>query len=194
MNEWIDNFYFLVGGAALLLSVLGLWFIAILPGIDRWSKNFFMSFFIVLMLCCIFGLIGMYYPVSNRITVFILFLSGTLLSLAMPMVTAYLLHCCGESLRRRKLFRSVSGLWVVSFVLIAISPFTDAFFYITEDNQFYRTDRYWVLLLPLTAIMLCNLLGSIRRRKILSFKTFLGLSLFPSDQEEKMDYPFRLCW
>ena len=52
MNSWIDFFYFFICGAALLLSVLALWFTIIMPGIDRWSKRFFLLFFTVLMLNC----------------------------------------------------------------------------------------------------------------------------------------------
>ena len=48
MNVCADFFYFFIIGAALLLSVLGLWFTAIIPGFDRWSKRFFMLYFIVL--------------------------------------------------------------------------------------------------------------------------------------------------
>ena len=35
MNGWIESFNFSISGAALLLSVMGLWFTAIIPGIDR---------------------------------------------------------------------------------------------------------------------------------------------------------------
>ena len=46
MNGWIDFLYAFLYGALLLLSVLGLWLTAIMPGIDRWSKRFFQCFFI----------------------------------------------------------------------------------------------------------------------------------------------------
>ena len=35
MTSWIDIFYFSIFGAALLLSVMGVWFTAIIPGLDR---------------------------------------------------------------------------------------------------------------------------------------------------------------
>lgn len=47
---WIDAFYFSMISAALLLSLLGLWVTVIVPGIDRWNRRFFLSYFIVL--CC----------------------------------------------------------------------------------------------------------------------------------------------
>ena len=138
MNGWIGNSYFFTGGAMLLLSVLGLWFVAVLPGIDRWSRNFFLSYFIVLMLCCITGLIGGDYPVSNAVIIFLLFLSTLFLALTMPMMTVYLLYYCGERVCRSRLFRTVAGLWAVFLALHIISLFSDAFCYFTPDNQFYR--------------------------------------------------------
>ena len=47
---WIDFFYFIVIGTMLLLSVMGLWFTAILPGMGRWDRRFFKGYFFVLML------------------------------------------------------------------------------------------------------------------------------------------------
>ena len=41
MNGWTDYFYYFIIGATLLLSMLGLWFIAIIPGINGWHKRFF---------------------------------------------------------------------------------------------------------------------------------------------------------
>ena len=56
MIYWNDIICFSIISAALLLSGLGLWFTSIVPGIDRWSKRFFLSYFIVFMLCCVLGL------------------------------------------------------------------------------------------------------------------------------------------
>lgn len=44
MSYWIPLFYFFLIGAALLLSAIGLWFTAIVPGVDRWSKRFFLTY------------------------------------------------------------------------------------------------------------------------------------------------------
>ena len=52
MSHWSEIFYFSIISAALLLSVVGLWFTAVMPGIDRWGKRFFLHYFIVLMVCC----------------------------------------------------------------------------------------------------------------------------------------------
>ena len=47
-----------VFGAALMLVLLGLGIAVIMPGIDRWSKRFFILFFVILILYAGLGLAG----------------------------------------------------------------------------------------------------------------------------------------
>ena len=56
MSGWSDFFYVFIFGAALLLSALGMFFAAVIPGIDRWSKRFFLGYFSVFLLCCLSSL------------------------------------------------------------------------------------------------------------------------------------------
>ena len=44
MSNWSDYFFIFILGAALLLSVIGVWFAAVISGIDRWSKRFFLDY------------------------------------------------------------------------------------------------------------------------------------------------------
>ena len=114
MNSWIDFFYFFICGAALLLSVLALWFTIIMPGIDRWSKRFFLLFFTVLMLNCFSALLEtvlLRYPVPIPPVIFLLVLESLFLALPLPMLTVYLLHCSGEDIRNSRLFRTVSRIF-----------------------------------------------------------------------------------
>ena len=177
MIGWSDIFYFSIISAALVLSVMGLWFTAVMPGMDYWSKRFFMVYFLVLMGCILSGLIAIvlhYFPVSSVVIYIILHLECLLLSLPMPMLTAYLLHCCSESIRSNKLFQTVLGLWAVYFVLLACVTVTGGFYSVTLENQPFRGPLYPLLMLPLIAIMLINLVGTIRRRTRLSSKAFIS--------------------
>ena len=176
--EMIDRnfsyFVYFISGAALLLSFLGLRFVALMPGIDRWSKRFFRVLFIVLILLCLSGLaetVTRSYPVIAALK-FILILESLFLSLPFPMMTAYLLHCCGESLRSSRLFRAALSLWAVFFALLAGSPFTHVFYYYTPDGQYHRGPWYPIAALPITVAALLTLAGTIRRRKRLSPKVF----------------------
>ncbi len=57
MNDGILFFNSSISGAALLLGAMGLWFAAVILGLDRWSRHFFMSYFFVFMLCCLSGIL-----------------------------------------------------------------------------------------------------------------------------------------
>ena len=61
MIFWYDLYFiYFMGGATLLLSMLGLWFIAIMPSIDRWRKNFFRILFTALVLLSLNGLTNLF--------------------------------------------------------------------------------------------------------------------------------------
>lgn len=178
MNVWIESIGFLITGVALLLSGMGLWFTVIIPGIDRWSKRFFISYFLVFMLCCFSGItekIFQYYLVDGALFYVLLLLETLLLSLPMPMLTIYLLHCCKENIRPGKLLHIVLVLFAILFLVLVSALFIDGFCYVSPNNRYHRGPLYPLFLAPILAIQLLNLVGTIRRRKQLSRKTFLGL-------------------
>ena len=177
MNSWIGAFNFFISGAALLLSVMGLWFTVIVPGMDRWSRRFFMGYFTIFLLCDLSGFVELalqHYIVPGAAFHFLLNLENLLLSLPLPMLTVYLLHCCGENKRSSKLFRAVIGLWAVYFIFAASAAFTEGFYYVTPDNQYYRRPLFPLLPMPMLAIMLLNFAGTLRRRLRMTRKAFLS--------------------
>ena len=180
MNKLFEFFYYnFVTGAALLLSVVGLWFTAIMPGIDRWSKRFFLSFFSVLMACCLLGITEIImlpydYPISIAAVSVLEFLGSALVTLPLPMLTAYLLHYCGENMRSSRLFCTVIGLYAVFVIMLSSTLFGSAFYYISPEKEFLRGNCFPLLILPMTAVMIINLAGTIRRRKRLSRKAYLS--------------------
>ena len=177
MNRWIESLDFTAFGAALLLGVIGLWFTAVIPGIDRWSRRFFMSYFTVFLLCCISGIVEVviqYSAAPRAVFTFLLILDSLLLSLPILLLTAYLLHCCGENMRASKLLLAVLGLWAVYFALLASVLFIDGFIYITSEKQFFRGPLYPLPLAPVIAALLLNFAGVMRRRAQLSRKVFFA--------------------
>ena len=165
-------------GAALLLSVVGLWLTAVMPSFDRWNKRFFRVYFVILMLCSLSSLLDMVLlrlSSPRRAIVLLLVLESLLLSLPLPMQTLYLLHSTGESARSSRLLRSVFCLWTVYFVLVIIAPFFSAFSWVTPDNQYIRGPWYPLLLLPVAVIALLNLAGAVQRRRRFSHKVFTSL-------------------
>ena len=178
MTSWIIFFYFFVLGAAMLLSVLGVWFTIIMPGADRWNSCFFRSFFIVLLLSSFIVLVELvlhYIPATMAVIYSVLSAESLFLSLPMLMLPVYLLHCCGESLRESKLFRADLLLWAAYAVLLLCAVlFPGSFSTITEDKLFYRGPLYPLILLPLIVMLLLNLAGAVHHRKQLTHKTFIS--------------------
>jgi two-component sensor histidine kinase len=177
VNNWIDFFYFFLLGAALLLSVLGVGFTVIMPGMERWSKRFFRDYFLVLMGCCLSGFDEMVlalFSAPMAVLWLMLLVESVLLALPLIMLTGFLLHCCGEDLRSSRLLKAVIVLGAVFLVLLVCSLFSDDFSTITPEMQYIRGPLYPLVTLPFTAIMLLNLTGAIRRRRQLSRKTFLS--------------------
>ena len=174
------SFYILhasYSSAALLLSMMGLWFAIVIPGIDRWSKRFFVLYFTIFMLCCLSGIAEIAfqsYIVPSAVFCALLLLESLLLSLPLPMLTVYMLHCCGEDKRSSKLFHTVLVLWAAFFVLGALATFTEGFYYLTPENRYYRGPLYPLIPVPMLAILLLNFVGTMRRRARLSRKAFLS--------------------
>ena len=169
-----EAFYFSIISAALVLSVMGLLFAAVMPGIDSWSKRFFRLFFSVLLACCLSSIVDLSisgYPDMRAAKYCMLVLESLLLSIPVPMLTAYLLHCCGDNVRRSRLFQIVIGLWAAFFILLISAAL---FYYPAFDSQKDHRVLYAIMLLPLVAILLFNLAGLIRRRKQLSHKVYLS--------------------
>lgn len=177
MNDWIVYLNSSILGAALLLSVMGLWFTVVIPGIDRWSRRFFIIYFIVFMLCWLSAIIETLfqsYSVPGAVFQFLLFLENLLLSVPLPMLTVFLLRCSSEDLRSGRLLKAVLILWTVLFLEFSCSAAIGGFYYVTPDNRYYRGTLYPLLLLPAVAVLLLNLAGTIKRRKLLSRKVFFA--------------------
>ena len=172
-------------GAALMLALLGFFAAVIMPGIDRWSKRFFIVFFTVLVLytgMCIVEAFYIPFYVSQTLEIEIIYYLETLLASAlMPLMTAFLVHCCGENWRHSRLLHVVAALWTGAFILLSISPFTSLIYYVTPENQFLRGPLYSLILVFYNAIMILNLAGVIRHRDRLSKRYFFAflIGLFP---------------
>ena len=177
MNGWIDALNSSITGAALLLSVIGLWFTVVIPGIDRWSRRFFLNYFTIFMLCYLSAIVEtafQSYAVPGAVFHFLLGMENLLLSLPLPMLTVYLLHCCGERIRASRLLHTVLGLWAIFLVLIALAASIGEFYYLTPENRYYRGPLYPLLLVPMIAVLLLNFAGTVHRRARLSRKAYFS--------------------
>ena len=178
MNGMLLSLYF-VAGMLVLLTMLGLWVAAVMPGLDRWSRHFFITFFSILMLCLILYSVEMLaYDKPELLTLqkLIVFLEYLLTPMLFPMLTVYLLHCCGEEYRNSALLYTELALWGVFFVLLVIAQFKEGFY--TIQPEFSCGPLHPLLMAPVVVTLLITLEGTVRRRARLSPKHFRALLVF----------------
>ena len=176
MITWYTIFTFSIISAALLIALLGIWLTAIIPLIDRWSRRFFLAYFTALMACSLVSLADLiiYQYIGIGTLRIFGFLEVLLLSVPIPMLTAYLLHSCKKDIKKNTVFRVVEGCWMMFSLLLVSTLFTDYIYYITPDGQFQRAAWYPLLIVPLSVIMILNLVCLIRWKGLLSRKYYHG--------------------
>ncbi len=181
MSDWIDQLGFFICGAMLTLMATGLVSATIMPGMNRWSRRYFIVFFAILMLCIgVFFVDELVYRDPNLVLAekIVSCFEYLLVSVLMPISTIHLLHACGEDWDRHPLFRSALALWVAYFLMLVIAQFTSAFYYITPDNHFYHGPWHSLLMAPVVVILILNLVHLIRWQHKLSRKYFIAFLIY----------------
>ena len=173
----LEQFYFFLCGAIITLTVLVLWITFIIPGSNQWNKRFFVIMFAVFLLFMIAAFADLLVygdPSMVPAERIVAYFEALLVSIPMPMFTAYLLRTCGEDWLKSSLFRTVIALWCIFFILLATAQFTTVFYYVTPNNQFMYGSLYLLMAAPVFAIMFLNLASVIKRRDKLSKKYFVA--------------------
>ena len=136
MNELIIGYSTL--GALLIMMALGIVFSAMMPVTERWSKRYFVTLFSLLLMCSVTCFLATLFWFDPRMAVaerIVYFFEGLFLSSLIFMPTIFLLRSCGEDLKNTLLFRVVSALLILYFIMFFIGQFTDAIYYVTPDNN-----------------------------------------------------------
>ena len=170
---------FFVAGMIVLLTMLGLWVAAVMPGLDRWNRHFFIVFFTILMLCLIlyfFDMLTYDNPAFLTLQKLIVFLEYLLTPMLFPMLTVYLLHCCGEEYRSSALLHAELAMGGLFVALLVIAQFKEGFYQITPE--FACGPLHPLLMAPVIAMLLITLEGTVRRRARLSKRHFRALLVF----------------
>lgn len=173
----LENFYFFICGAVLVLTVMTFWIAAIIPGMNQWNKRFFVIMFAVFVLYMISAFVDLLVygdPSMVLAEEIVTYFEYLLLSIPMPMFTAYLLHTCGEDWLKSSLFRTVIALWGIYFILLTTAPFTTIFYYVTPDNQFIQGSWHSLMVAPMFVVMFLNSASVIRRRYKLPKKYYVA--------------------
>ena len=172
--------YFLVSIVVLMIMLMGLTVTINMPGIERWSRHFFFTFFCVLSLCCCtFIADSLIYdkPELEAVEWGIVFFEHLNVSLLIPLLTIYLLHCCGQEITKSPLFYGVLLTWIFFVVMLNAALTTDRFYYVTKELQYLRGPLYALLLGPLSVGLSLDLIALIVWHKRLSRKYILGFLL-----------------
>ncbi|MBQ9247042.1 MAG: histidine kinase [Ruminococcus sp.] len=181
MISWSDIGSYSAAGAFLLLMIVGIVFSALMPALDRWSRRYFITLFSLLLLYVVVVFADMIIytnpemATAERVVIVLEYLFFSALT---PMPMVFLLHCCGESIRKNPLFGAVAALWVVFCLMLIIGQFTDVFYYAEPGNLYFRGKWYPLLLVPLVAIMILNITGLVRRYKKLSKRYYIALLVY----------------
>lgn len=180
-NDTLIYAYFFVGGALFLLVLLGLVASIAFPTLDKRSKLFFISSFSILILSIIAYVIDLFvYTDPNLAWVerIIAFIETFFPSVLMPILTVYVLHCCNKNARKSVIFFINLGLCAILFILLIITQFTNGIYYFTEENEFVRGQFYWVLIVPMLALIALNLIEIIRERKFFNKRYFIAFLIY----------------
>ena len=173
MTHWNDLANFAIAITGLTLAALGLILSLLISNVELWTKRFLVVFFSFLM-CDVAGglmttlsltLLGSEGAFFTRLGIF---LESVFPSLIMPMLSLFLLHCSHEDWRRSRLFHGALMLWLVYFVLLAVTQFTTFIYSIDSSNVYHRGTWYPLLLVPPVLLMGMNLAALYRRKSRLS--------------------------
>ena len=178
---WLDLLGFSFAGAMIVMMALGIVLSAIIPTLDKWNKRYFITLFSLLLLCavtCFLALVFWYDPTKAVAAKVVYVFEDISMSTVVFMPTILLLHSCGDSFERSSLFKIVLAFMGAYFTIVIAAQFTEVFYYVTPDNVFFR-GSYWALMVaPLVAILLANVVAVIRRRKQLAKKYIIGLLVY----------------
>ena len=181
MTDWTVLASFSVCGALLAMMAISIAFSAFMPALDRWNRGYFVTFFSLLFLYVIvivFDVIVYTVPALANMGSAVAIAEYLFFSVLTPMPIFFLLHKCGEEIRRSALLRAGLTLWGIFCVLLIAGRITDAFYGVAPDGQYVRRPLFPLLIAPLAAIMLLNIAGLIKRRKKLSKRIFIGLLVY----------------
>ena len=103
MIDWETILELCFSSAMITFTATGFFISAVMPGINFWSRRFFMSLFAILMLCMVAAITDSFvWENPNMATTEIIatYFECLLLVLPMPIFTAYLLQVCGENWKK----------------------------------------------------------------------------------------------
>ena len=115
-----DLIGFTIVGALIITMTLGIVLTVFIPALDRWSKRYFIALFSLMFLCavtCFLALIFWYDPSKAVASTIIYLFEGVFLVTPVFMPTLFLLHYSGEKIKTSVLFRLVTAVLGIYFII-----------------------------------------------------------------------------
>ncbi len=165
----------------LFLTLLVIGTSAVMPGIDRWSRRYFIAFFSVNALGMVVFIIDMLTylnPHTLWLSNWLPFVEYIMFSLPVLVFTFSLIHYTGENWKKSILFYSVGILWVFYLILHIIAHYIDIFYYTSPDGHFYIKETHPWLYVPVIIMIILNLITVILRRKKLPPRYFIAFLFY----------------
>ena len=176
-----DIISFILCGAIIAFTLLGVVISILVPSLDKWNKNYFISLFSLLFVCvviCFLDFIFWNEPSQAKIEKVIYFIQSILVLVPIFMPTLFLLHSSHEKAKQNLLFLTVIALLGIYFIMLIVAQFTDIFYCVTPENVYLRGPFYMLSLVPIVLVLLLNIFGTIKYRKSLSKKYFIGFLIY----------------
>ena len=169
-----------IGGAGLILSLLGVLWIAFSRFMEIHIRRHLSGLFFVMALYYLANIVSFYASIEGKIALsqWGTFLFSLFSSMMMLILTSLIHYSAGESLRNNGLFISVFLLWTVYVGMLISTIFSSAFYSFSEKGEYERGPLYPLLLFPPVLIMLLNLCGMWRRRKKLNRNQIWAYQMF----------------
>lgn len=175
------NMEFFILGLIFTLTLIGFAVAIVTPGINRFDRRFFSGLFGSVTIGVLITLVDAYtyqYPsfaATQRIAAYFEYL---FVFAPVPMFTVFLLRCIGEYRKNNRFLLISLALWAIFCIMMTVNQFMPFFYYISDDNKFFRTEWHPLLLLPLIIIMILNLARTFESRNKLTGKYYMAFMIY----------------
>ena len=178
---WYEILTSATAGAIILISVLGIVFSFIAPATDKWNRRYLNVLFSLQLACIVFSSVdALIYnnPDLASLDKVINFAVVLFMIILMSMPTLFLLRSSGESIKDNVVFKVVAALGISSLIMLIVAQFSDVFYSITPEEMFSRGPLFPLLLAPIVAIVLINIVFALVRRKKMPRSYFIASMVY----------------
>ena len=114
-------------------------------------------------------------PIYTQILICVEFLSTSFLTV---LLTGYLFRAAGKDSGKSPIMYINVFLWAVYCALLIYTQFSTTFYHVSSDNVYHRGQYFFVLFIPLVAIMAINLITLLVMHKEFTKRQFVFFAIF----------------